>query len=248
MKTSTLQAIKAHAVAEYPRECCGLVIVAKGREKYIACRNAAAGTEHFILPGEDYAEAEEKGEIVAVVHSHPDMPAAPTQADRVACEASGLAWHIVGVDSVDGAPAAGEVVTISPSGYLAPLVGREFSHGVLDCYQLIVDWYKQERDISLKQFHRADDWWNDGSSDLYTEGFPQAGFVAIKDGDKPQVGDVILMQIRSSNGVPNHAGIYIGDGLMLHHLHGRLSSRDVYGGYFQEVTRAILRYKDDIVV
>jgi cell wall-associated NlpC family hydrolase len=74
------------------------------------------------------------------------------------------------------------------------------------------------------------------------EGYQQAGFVGIKDGEQPEVGDIILMQIRSNNGVPNHAGIYIGDGLMLHHLYGRLSSRDVYGGYFQEVTRKILRY------
>ena len=57
--------------------------------------------------------------------------------------------------------------------------------------------------------------------------------------------DVILMQIRSQNGVPNHAAIYLGDGLILHHLHGRLSSRDIYGGYWQEVTRHILRYKND---
>lgn len=242
MKQETIAAINAHAESEYPRECCGLVIVTKGREKYIPCRNAAAGTEHFILPAEDYAEAETQGEIIAVVHSHPDVSSAPSQADKVACEASGLAWHIVRVDQMDGVPVAGEMVMIEPVGYVAPLVGRTFSHGVLDCYQLIVDWYKQERNITLKQFPRADDWWNDGSSDLYTEGFPQAGFAAIENGEQPEIGDVILMQIRSNNGVPNHAGIYIGHGLMLHHLYGRLSSRDIYGGYFQEVTTKIIRH------
>lgn len=242
MQQATIAAINIHAESEYPRECCGLVIVMKGREKYIPCRNAAAGTEHFILPAEDYAEAELLGDITAVVHSHPDVPAAPSQADRVACEASGLVWHIVRVDQVDEIPAAGEMATLEPVGYVAPLVGRTFSHGVLDCYQLVVDWYKQERNISLRQFQRADDWWNDGHSDLYTNGFPQAGFVAVEDGVQPEVGDVILMQIRSNNGVPNHAGIYIGDGLILHHLYGRLSSRDIYGGYFQEVTRKIIRY------
>jgi proteasome lid subunit RPN8/RPN11 len=243
MQIETIEAIKAHACAEYPRECCGLVVVFKGRERYICCTNAAQGTEHFILPAEEYASAESAGEVVAVVHSHPNTPAQPSQADRVACEASGLPWHIVRVDLVDGAAQAGEIHSFEPTGYKAPLVGREFSHGVLDCYQLIVDWYAQERGITLKQFARADDWWNDGHSDLYTEGFPQAGFRKLKDGEQPQAGDVILMQIRAKNGVPNHAGIYIGDGLMLHHLHGRLSSRDVYGGHYQEVTRAILRYQ-----
>lgn len=241
MQPDTIEAIRAHAENAFPRECCGLVVIVKGRERFIACTNAAQGADHFILPAEEYADAEALGEIVAVVHSHPNAPAEPSQADLVACEGSGLPWHIVRVDLVDGAALAGEMVTIEPTGYRAPLVGRQFSHGVLDCYQLIVDWYQQERGITLKQFARADGWWDDGDSDLYTRGFPEAGFVRIADGEQPQVGDVILMQIRSRNQVPNHAAVYLGDGVMLHHLHGRLSSRDIYGGYFQETTRAVLR-------
>jgi proteasome lid subunit RPN8/RPN11 len=243
MLKKTTEAIRAHAAETYPRECCGLVVVVKGRERYMPCTNAAQGTEHFILPAEEYAAAEELGEIIAVVHSHPDAPAKPSQADLVSCESSGLPWHIVRVDLVDGAPQAGELVTIEPTGYKAPLVGRQFSHGVLDCYQLIVDWYAQERGVTLPHFSRPDGWWNDGKSDLYTEGFPQAGFVKLPEAALLEVGDVILMQIRARNGVPNHAGIYLGDGLMLHHLYGRLSSRDLYGGYWAESTRAILRYQ-----
>lgn len=48
--------------------------------------------------------------------------------------------------------------------------------------------------------------------------------------------------MRSKNGVPNHAAVYLGDGLMLHHMYGRLSSRDVYGGYWREVTRLVVRF------
>ncbi len=243
MEQSTIAAINAHAEASHPREACGLIVVVKGRERYIPCTNVAQGTEHFILPAEEFAAAEDLGEVLAIVHSHPDAPAQPTQCDLVACEASGLPWHIVRVDAVEGKAQAGELYTFAPTGYKAPLVGRQFFHGVLDCYQLIVDWYVEERGITLKQFARKDGWWDDGHSDLYTEGFPQAGFVRIADGDEPQRGDVILMQIRARNGVPNHAAIYLGDGLMLHHLHGRLSSRDVYGGFFLESTRATLRYQ-----
>jgi proteasome lid subunit RPN8/RPN11 len=243
MKNETIEAIRAHAEREYPRESCGLLAIVKGRERYMPCSNAAQGTEHFVLPADEYAAAEEMGEIIAVVHSHPNVPAKPSQADLVSCESSGLPWHIVRVDLIDGTPKAGELVTIEPSGYKAPLVGRQFSHGVLDCYQLIVDWYEQERGIALPQFSRADEWWNDGKSDLYTEGFPKAGFAKLPDGGPLEVGDVILMQIRARNGVPNHAGIYLGDGLMLHHLYGRLSSRDLYGGWYAESTRAVLRHR-----
>ncbi|WP_145957544.1 NlpC/P60 family protein, partial [Xenorhabdus hominickii] len=41
---------------------------------------------------------------------------------------------------------------------------------------------------------------------------------------------------------PNHAGVYIGDGLMLHHLYGQLSNQVPYDGYWQDRTIVALRY------
>lgn len=239
MTPDTLDAIREHALAEYPRECCGLVAIVKGRERYIPCRNQAeTASEHFILHPEDYANADEQGEIVAVVHSHPDVAARPSEADRVACEASGLPWLICSV--IDGA--ATEVCQFEPAGYEAPLVGRSFHHGVLDCYTLIRDFYARELGITLPDFVRPDNWWNDGHSNLYLDHFRDAGCEPIPDGDPMQRGDIILMQIRSQNGVPNHAAVYLGDGLILHHLYGRLSSRDVYGGQWSQLTRLIVRH------
>lgn len=236
-----LDAFIAHARAEYPRECCGVLTVRKGRQQYVPCHNAAIGTEHFVLPAVDYAAAEEQGEPIAICHSHPDAPPEPSAADRTACEASGLPWHILRVDAPD-AGREPELYTFQPSGYRAPLVGRPFAHGVLDCYSLIRDWYAQERGITLPDFDRRDDWWLAGQ-DLYMAHFPDAGFVQLPEGTPLQAGDVILMQIRSP--VANHAAIYIdeGYGRMLHHLHGRLSSREVYGGYWRECTRAVLRHR-----
>lgn len=237
---------RTHAEQEYPRESCGLIAIIKGREKYIPCENKATGVDHFVLSAEDFAEAEERGEIVAVCHSHPNVPPTPSQADRVSCEASKLPWWIVRVDDVDNTPKSLDMACIEPTGYVAPLVGRQFAHGVLDCYAIVRDWYLQERSITLPNFERPDEWWNDGHSDLYNEGFPKAGFEKIGNTIHDctiEVGDVILMQVRSSNHKPNHAAVYIGDGMMLHHMYGRLSSRDLYGGIWQEYTRSILRHK-----
>lgn len=241
VKKATLSAIRAHAVADYPREACGLVIIEGGRERYVPCRNLAVGTDHFVLAPEDYAAAEDRGEVVAVVHSHPDAAAAPSQADRVACEASGLPWLIASVGrDAGGPPAALDIAELAPAGYVAPLVGREFAHGVLDCYSLVRDWYARERGVILPDFPRRDDWWTRGEN-LYMRYYAEAGFSPLERDERIEVGDVILMQIRAPD--PNHAGVYIGDGRMLHHMHGRLSTRDVYGGYWAEVTRLVVRYR-----
>lgn len=244
MRPETLQAMREHAVREYPRECCGLVVVVKGRERYIACRNEADKPgDHFILPAAEYAAAEDLGEIVAVVHSHPDtLRAQASEGDRVACEGSGLPWYIIAVAKADdGAVCAGEVHRLAPEGYEAPLVGRPFHHGVLDCYALCRDWYKREWELELPDFERRDQWWNDGHSDLYTQHFAECGFVPVAAPEQP--GDAILMQVQSRNGVPNHAAIYLGNGQILHHLYGRLSSRDVYGGMWRDYTRLTLRHR-----
>jgi proteasome lid subunit RPN8/RPN11 len=236
----TLAAVHMHALADYPREACGLVVIVKGRERYWPCRNnAVTPSEHFVLDPEDYAAAEDAGEIVAIVHSHPDVPSRPSEGDRVGCEASGVPWLIV---SVMPGPIIAEQTQIAPSGYQAPLVGRSFHHGILDCWSLCRDWYALEMGVQLPNPVRPDNWWDDGQSDLYNvEALRAVGFVAVSLADIHR-GDLVLMQIRSRNLVPNHAGIYLGDGLMLHHMHGRLSSRDVFGGYWLENTRAVMRY------
>lgn len=254
MIDTTQAAIRAHAVSAYPRECCGVVIVVNGKERYWPCKNIAeTPAQHFAIDPSDYAQAEDLGEVVAIVHSHPDELPVPSEADKVMCEATGLPWHIVHV-SVPGTmphhppaddtptapvPEATTITTFEPTGYQAPLVGRPFVHGILDCYTLVRDFYSREMLIDLPDFAREDEWWDKGEN-LYMDNFEAAGCAPIK--GLIRVGDIILMTIRSP--VPNHAAVYIGDGLILHHVANRLSSRDVYDGYWQENTRMIVRHGD----
>lgn len=256
MRTHIKKAIEKHALADYPRECCGLIIADGGKQKYIPCRNMAENNLDFRMSAEDYASAEDVGQVLAVVHSHIDRDPFPTEADKVGCENSELPWHVVSVckDAGDECPSVKDWHEFEPTGYSAPLVGREFFHGSLDCYGLIRDFYSREMGIDLPNYERPDFWWQDKESgELYLDNLEDAGFYVI-DGE-PQFGDMILMQYRSEK--TNHGGIYIGDrelstqpGLhpvpnaMLHHPMPRLSERVVYSGYWKDVTRLIARHKD----
>ena len=227
--------ILEHAKAEQPKECCGLVCVVKGRRRYLPCRNlAATPDEHFVMDPLDYANAEDQGEVVAVIHSHPTMNPKPSEADLVACEKTGVPWHIVN-------PLTEEWGYCEPSGYELPYVGRVFAHGVVDCYSLCRDWYAREWGLQLRDYDRRDQWWDHGEN-LYLENFEKEGFQQIPI-EELRRGDALLLQLVSP--VPNHAAIYLGDQLILHHVQGRLSSRDVLGGYYLKNVACALRYRHE---
>lgn len=231
LSEETKAQILEHAKSEFPREACGLMAVVKGRCRYFPCRNIAeTPDEHFVLDG--WNEVEDLGEIVAIVHSHPTTNPQPSAADRVACEKSQLPWFIVN-------PKTEQWGQCEPVGFELPYVGRQFVHGIVDCYSLCRDWYKREWGLNLRDYERRDQWWDNGEN-LYLDNFMKEGFYKIPL-QELQRGDALLMQLVSP--VPNHAAIYLGDQQVLHHVQGRLSSRDVYGGYYGKSTACALRHE-----
>ena len=233
MRPATQAAAEAHARETFPVECCGLVVVVKGRERYWPCQNIATEEDQFILDPADYAKADDAGEIVAVVHSHPNLHPKASMADLVAMEASGLPWNIYALPLDQWA-------FYEPKGYEAPLVGREWCYGMLDCYSLARDWYHKEMGLLLSDYERKGEWWNKGLN-TFVDNFKNEDFVALEPEAQPQWGDALLMQLQSP--VPSHVAIYIGDDLILHHMRDRLSSRDVLSGYYQKNTTHILRHR-----
>lgn len=233
---AAFEAIKAHATQEAARqrECCGVVIVRKGKQTYVPCRNRAGNGQEFIIDEADWAAAEDMGTVVMVVHSHVGVPPVPSQADMVGIESTNKPWLIINMPT-------GQHTITKPSNYIAPLVGRQFVHGVLDCYSLIRDYYQQELGISIKDYPREPEWWRKGQN-LYQDFFEDAGFSRVSlEGLQPH--DVIFMRLASK--ADNHGAIYLGNNQILHHPMTRLSSRDVYGkgSYWHKITSCVVRHE-----
>lgn len=124
-------------------------------------------------------------------------------------------------------------------------VGIDFNHGSTDCYGLIRRVYSEVFGIILTDYARPDDWWNHSDEyNLYMDNYESEGF-RIVDSDlirNWEVGDIILMAIQST--VPCHAGIYIGEGKILHHFYGRKSSIENYCRIWKNTTTGVIRHKD----
>lgn len=261
-------AARKHAEMEWPYECVGFVI--EGGE-YVPLENVHPDPEnHFRISQGD--EDEYGPQRLAVIHSHcvktgsyhaADGPlaAGPSEHDMRQQIVSACPWAVVVV--VDGLSQEtviwfGDQLHEEPLNLpIVPLVGRPFVHGVYDCLSIIRDAYRTDEygfvkdyfgvdSITMPIYPREFGWWSDREDgvdrvpgNMYRDNFRGCGFREITQ-DEMRPGDVFLAQVLAP--VTNHGGIYLGNGLILHHLRSRLSKTDVAGRWMGYVTH-YLRYE-----
>ncbi|XDZ66205.1 Mov34/MPN/PAD-1 family protein [Alphaproteobacteria bacterium LSUCC0684] len=194
-----------------PEEMAGLV--AQGRFHPLV--NQSADRCHSFRLDADQIGSFAK--IEAIVHSHPGGPAFPSLEDMRQQQVSALPWIIAAVPTATRSEIREDVFIWGEN---PPVLDWKagYRHGVSDCYALIRGWYAAYRGVTLPEFPRHWEWWLDGH-DLYAEGLAKAGFERLPLTEMPKSGDVFLASVRAP--VINHAGIWLGDGLIAHHLAGR---------------------------
>lgn len=238
---AAVAAFREHAIEGYPEEVVGAITP----DGYQRLENVATDPSGAVEPqewrrrhfdaGTVVLELIAAGRLLALLHSHPDGPEWPSMHDQRQQIAMDLPWGICACsaeattepyfwgDCFDPPPLLGRVFRTGPSG----------TDGRGDCGALVRDWYRLERGILLPDCPRDDVWFQNGG-DLYTLHYPRAGFVAVPI-EEAAAGDVVLMQIRAP--VPNHAGIFLGDGTLMHHLEGRLSRIEPVGPWRKHIVR-----------
>lgn len=218
-----------HASQSQPLESCGLI--ADG--EYFPLVNKATDHDTFVMDTKGFIKVASEHKVEAIVHSHVYQPPMASDGDRAMCEKMGLPWLIMSWPT-------GKYSVIKPSGYRAPLVGRQWAWGSHDCFGLIQDGFEDHTGIRIRDFPRDWMWWRNGGN-IIADQFRLAGFVSIAQDSIPQHCDVMGMQINSP--VVNHLGLFLHPDQLLHQMMGRLSIREDYGGLYARATVLHLRHE-----
>lgn len=227
-------AAQAHGAAEYPCEAIGLVV----DNAYVPLVNIAARPERE-CEVDPQAWLTYGSSIEAVIHSHPDDWPVPSERDMRQQIATAVPWGIYSTQKATSSTAP-EPVTYSPVVWFgrqvprAPLIARPgqaprgFHHGHTDCLSGIEDWHEIQG-VTLPQSPRDWEWWlkragPDGEpiapKDFYRDLYEPYGFEIVE----PMIPGSVFMGALGTNAdgtpctTPNHAGVYLGNNLMLHHL------------------------------
>ena len=222
-----------HAEECMPKESCGLLAVIKGKETYWPCKNIAeSGFEYFIINPDDWAECEDTGEIIGIVHSHPYEPPQPSDNDKASCEYLDLPSYIYSVRMK-------EWCSFEPTGWKAPsLIGRTWIWGKHDCWSLITDYFLEKKQINLKFWPRPKNLKEFANNPYFEKVLTESGFKKV-DNDI-QINDILLME--GIYDKLNHVALYIGDQTIFHHNIKQLSCREIYDLKYIQATKKVYRY------
>ena len=223
-----------HADKEAPKESCGLLAIIKGKETYWPCENLSESPdEFFVIDPDNWADCEDEGELIGIIHSHPYGSALPSEADKASCEHLGLPFYIYSVEQKNW-------VDFEPSGYTSGLYGRTWIWGKHDCWSLITDYFLNKKQINLKFWQRPKSIKTFCEDPYFEKVLTGSGFKEVSK-DNIINDDVLLMQ--GPDEKLNHVALYIGDQTILHHNIRQLSCRELYDLRYIEATKKVYRYE-----
>jgi cell wall-associated NlpC family hydrolase len=216
------EAFKAHVLAEYPNEACGLVIA----DAYYPCKNTSPEpTKTFRMEMRERTELEIKhGPITALLHSHPYElsksrcfyngqynPAWPTEVDQASFLEDNVPWGIVAT----GGEGITDYIWMNED-EIAPFERRTFGVFVADCYTCVRDWHRINTGIVMPNVVRKYAYWEEGLNII------EDNLVKLKNAtkypvEKAQRGDIAVFAMNGSK-VINHMGVVLGDNKFFHHF------------------------------
>ena len=210
-----IEEIKKHFDTEYPREACGIIGIVKDKKKWFPCQNVAESDDDFVMSSEDWFKVKRQADILAIVHNHTNNDNTPSENDINNCNVLGIPYYIFSYPDL-------ELNIVEPKENFNPLLGREYSFGVTDCFEAMRDWLASENIKIPAREVFEDDWWEKGIDYFTEENIKNWNHVKV---DTPQKNDVLIFAVESGT-IGNHCGVYLGNDVFFHHAVNRLSCRE----------------------
>lgn len=220
--------VKKHALKEAPRECCGIILVKKGKRRYIPCTNISTLENHFIIDPAEFIRYSLQGDVEYIVHSH-TTGAEASEHDVQVTNQLKIPYLIFYIET--------DSYEIIVHDGFKKLIGREYIFEEQDCFEAARDWYMVHGIITPPRRKWLDNWWEHGYNYISDEvkDWPFEKVTDLKYGD--------LMTLSVAGTVPNHIAVYLSNDIIFHHAVNRLSCREnmypmwaenIYGIYRHE--------------
>ena len=229
------ESFKKYAQEQTPNEACGLLAIIDGNETFWPCKNLAEGKhEFFMLDPYDWVECEDTGEVIGVIHSHPVGAAIASDADKAACEHIGFPYYIYSINQ-------DHWILIEPTGWKAPsLIGRRFIWGKYDCWSIVTDWFKENKNIDIPYWQRPKTLKEFSENPQFEYALPKLNFKKQEKTNNLKTGDVLLFV--GAKQKLSHVAVYIGDMMILNHNFKSLSCRQQLNFNYQKALKKVYRY------
>lgn len=234
LTTEQVIKIKEYCIRQAPKEACGYVY---NGEVYF-CENVSTAPHTFELSESDTMLIQSLSNVI-LWHSHTNGMDCPSKEDQEMQLETDMPWAIFVLDSLNGQYFLKEVFYFGDCLERDPLFERPYKFGVTDCASFVLDYY-QENGRKLPAYPRDMKEWISGAYS-YEDYFTKQGFKDVGNSIRElKEGDLLLFNIRAA--FPNHAGIYLGNGLFGHHLQDRISKKEPIEPWARYFVKA-LRYE-----
>lgn len=220
-----ISSIKEHSHREFPKEACGVIVIYKGKPKYITCTNISVELDNFIIDPTEYASVADN--VYIIVHSH-TTGNEPSEHDIQILNKLRIPYLIYYLEF--------DTYKIYYPNSYNKLIGRTYSFGNQDCFEAARDWYLAHDIIVPHRRKWVDNWW-EREYNYIKDDIAQWPLKQVKN---PRYGDILTFKVQNS--IENHLGVYLGDDMFYHHAVNRLSCVENIYPFWAEFLESIYRY------
>ena len=196
--------------------------------------NTASEDGKFRVSAEDYVLADSISSIEAVYHSHTNKDDSTfSEFDKFNSVSHNVVYILFSMKD-------NSFTQFDPSlSSFNKYIGRKWEIGKTDCFTLIKDFYKNELNISLNEYHRDENYLS-YLEKLFDKHYKREGFQKTNTLRKY---DCILFSRREGS-PSNHIAVYLGNGLMLHQPSKSFSRVEDYTKRHKLKTNYIIRHDE----